>query len=294
MNRPPCVVNIWDLPGEKRPRFVAAEGIGAIVRSPGDAAGLTHMGVHVRSIEPGFAGTHRHCHTVEEEWSYVLSGSGSVRIGPLRIAVKPGHFVGFPPGPRPHHFIAGGDEPLILLEGGERRPKEDGGWYVDAHRLWRNGGFVEPYEPPPVEQGDERQVVHVDDVEITSFQHDVDPNARRRMRTLHRHTGLERQAVRWARVAAGDRSTALHTHDRTDEWVFILAGRARLRVGDDETEIGPDDFVGHPAGAPAHVMTAHDELTYLMGGQMDSADIVTYPAAGLRRVAGKLEATHKT
>ncbi|HEY7671385.1 MAG TPA: hypothetical protein VIC71_04135 [Gammaproteobacteria bacterium] len=37
VNRPSCVVNIWDLPGEKRPRFVAAEGIGAIVRTPATA-----------------------------------------------------------------------------------------------------------------------------------------------------------------------------------------------------------------------------------------------------------------
>jgi hypothetical protein len=36
-------------------------------------------------------------------------------------------------------------------------------------------------------------------------------------------------------------------------------------------------------------MTAIDDLTYLMGGQIDSADIVSYPAAGLRRVARKLE-----
>lgn len=289
MTRPSCVVNIWDLPGEKRPRFVAAEGIGAIVRSPGDVTGLTRMGVHVRTIEPGFAGTHRHCHTVEEEWSYVLSGRGTVRIGPLRMPVEAGHFVGFPPGPRPHHFIAGGNEPLILLEGGERRPKEDGGWYVDSRKLWRNGAFVEPYEPPPMEQGNETQVVHTDDVEMTTFQHDVDSHARRRMRTLHRPTGLERQAVRWARVAAGDRSTALHTHDRTDEWIFILSGRALARIGDSQSEIGPNDFIGHAAGGLPHVMTAREELTYLMGGQIDSADVVTYPEAGLRRVGGKLE-----
>jgi uncharacterized cupin superfamily protein len=289
VNRPSCVVNIWDLPGEKRPRFVAAEGIGAIVRSPGDGTGLTRMGVHVRSVEPGFAGTHRHFHTVEEEWSYVLSGEGTVRIGPLRVPVGAGHFIGFPPGPRPHHFIAGGNTPLILLEGGERRPKEDGGWYVDARRRWRNGSFVEPYEPPPAEEGDERQVVHVEAIEITSFQHDVDPNARRRMRALHRAVGLERQAVRWARVAAGDCSTALHTHDRTDEWVFVLAGRALVRIGNTQAEIGPDDFVGHPAGGPPHVTRAIDDLTYLMGGQVDAGDIVTYPEARLRRVGRRLE-----
>jgi uncharacterized cupin superfamily protein len=185
--------------------------------------------------------------------------------------------------------MASGNEPLILLEGGERRPKEDGGWYVDARKLWRAGGFIEPYEPPPAELGDERQVVHVDEIEITTFQHDVDPKARRRMRALHTPTGLDRQAVRWATVAAGDLSTALHTHDRTDEWVLILSGRARARIGDSEIDVGPNEFIGHRAGSPAHVMKAVDELTYLMGGEVDSADIVTYPEARLRRVARKLE-----
>jgi uncharacterized cupin superfamily protein len=133
-------------------------------------------------------------------------------------------------------------------------------------------------------------LVHVDDVEVTAFQHDVDPAVRRRMRALHRPTGLQRQAVYWARVERGGRSTVLHTHDRTDEWVFVLSGRGVARVGDDRFDIGPNDFLGHPAGSAAHVMEAMDELTYLMGGQIDAGDIITYPDAGLRRVGGRLRA----
>jgi uncharacterized cupin superfamily protein len=281
-------VNIRDLAGEKRPRFTAGAGIAAVVRSPGDATGLTQMGVHVRTVEPGFAGTNRHCHTVEEEWTYVLGGRGSVRIGPLRLPVRVGHFVGFPPGPRPHHFIVDGDEALVLLEGGERRREEDGGWYPDVRKHWRLGVVVEPYEEPPPEEGDERQVRHIDDVEVTSFQHDVDPAVRRQMRVLHSPAGLTRQAVRWVRVEAGGRSTAFHTHDRTDEWVFVLSGRGIARVGEDRFEIGPSDFLGHPAGSAPHVMEAADTLTYLMGGQIDSGDIVSYPDAGLKRVSGRL------
>jgi uncharacterized cupin superfamily protein len=153
---------------------------------------------------------------------------------------------------------------------------------------WRAGDLVEPYEEPPLEEGDARQVVHIDDIDVTSFQHDVDPTARRRMRVLHGPTGLERQAVRWACVAPGARSTAFHTHERTDEWVFVLSGRAVARIGADRFEIGPNDFLGHPAGGAPHVMEAVDELTYLMGGQIDSSDIVRYPEAGLKRVGGTL------
>jgi uncharacterized cupin superfamily protein len=287
--RPPCVVNIADIPGEPRPRFTPTPGVAAMVRSPGDRTGLTRMGVHVRAIEPGFAGTNRHFHTVEEEWAYVLAGTGVVRIGPLRIGVRPGAFVGFPPGPRPHHFLAEGTEALVLLEGGERRPTEDSGWYPDARKMGFHGKTVEPYREPPPEEGDPGQVVRGDDVEVTELEHDLDPSVRQRVRALHATTGLARQAVRLVQVAAGSPSTALHTHDRTDEWVFILSGRATVCVGESTFAVEPDDFVSHPAGSPAHMMMALDALTYLVGGQVDAADVVTYPEAKRRRVGGRLE-----
>jgi uncharacterized cupin superfamily protein len=287
--RPACVVNIADLTAERRPRFTTAPGVGALVRSPGDKTGLTRMGVHVRAIEPGFAGTNRHFHTVEEEWAYVLAGHGTVRIGPLRIAVRQGSFVGFPPGPRPHHFLAEGTEPLVLLEGGERRPSEDSGWYPDARKMGFHGKTVEPYQEPPPEEGDASQVLQADDVPVQEVRHDLDPDVLRRTRTLHAPTGLTRQAVRLVEVAAGGRSTVWHTHDRTDEWVFILAGRADARIGETTSTVGPEDFLGFAAGGPAHLLTALEPLTYLVGGQIDATDVVTYPEKRRRRVGGRLE-----
>jgi len=289
MSRSACVVSIRDLQGEKRPRHTVVPGVAAVVRLPSAATGLTRMGVSVRSVDPGFAGTNRHFHTVEEEWSYVLSGRGTLRIGPLRFAVRAGHFAAFPIGPRPHHFLAEGDEPLVFLEGGERRPAEDVCWYPDARKLTRGRVAVEPYEEPPPEQGDEWQVLHVDEAPITNFQHDLDARVSRRMRELHKPTGLARQAVRWAQVPARGRSTVYHTHDRTDEWIFVLAGRGVARVGHERFDIGPDDFIGHPAGGPPHVMEAVDDLTYLVGGEIDASDVTTYPESGFRRVAGRTE-----
>jgi uncharacterized cupin superfamily protein len=288
MSRPACVVNVRDLPGEKRPRHTSTPGVAAVVRLPSAATGLTQMGVSVRSVEPGFAGTNRHFHSVEEEWSYVLSGSGTLRIGPLRVAVRAGHFAGFPPGPRPHHFIAEGNVPLVFLEGGERRPAEDACWYPDARLLSRGRVAVE-YEEPEPELGDAGQVLHLEDSPVTHFQHDLDARVQRRMRDLHEPTGLVRQSVRWAQVPAGGRSTVLHTHDRTDEWVFVLAGRGVARIGSETCAIGVGDFLGHPAGGPPHAMEAMEELTYLVGGQIDETDITTYPEAGMRRVGERLE-----
>jgi uncharacterized cupin superfamily protein len=202
--------------------------------------------------------------------------------------VRGGLFARFPPGPRPHHFIAEGDEPQVLLEGGERRP-EDEGCYVDLPKWWRGRQFLEAERPVPPETGDVSQVVHLDDVPAHDFQHDVDAGAGRSMRRLDRRTGLTRQAVVWSQVLPSRRSTAFHTHDRTDEWVLILSGRARVRVGDERFEAGPNDFIGHPAGGAAHVMEPLEPLTYLMGGMIDADDVVLYPEAGVRRVRGRLE-----
>ena len=178
---------------------------------------------------------------------------------------------------------------MVLLEGGERRPQEDCGAYVDEDKQWCAGKFERWTEILPPEEGDLRQCVHIDEIADGSFQHDVDPSARRIMRRLNRPTGLTRQAVVWTRVEPGARSTAYHTHDRTDEWVFILEGHAQVRVGDDRFQVDPFDFVGHPAGSPAHIMEPTEPLTYLMGGEINADDVVIYPEAGVRRVHRKLE-----
>ena len=289
MTRPASVVQVTDLPGERRPRYTSTPGVAASVRSPGQEAGLTKMGVNLRTVEPGFAGTNRHFHTVEEEWVFVLSGRGRLRLGPLSVPVGPGHFAGFPPGPSPHHLLNDGPEDLVFLEGGESRAAEDGCWYPDARLMSQGRKLVEPYQEPPPEQGKEEQVLDIDSLALTDFRHDVEPRARRQMRMLYRPTGLVRQAVCWCRVAEGDYSTARHTHDRTDEWVFILSGRGIAHIGTSRCEVGPNDFVAHPAGSDAHFMEAATDLTYLMGGMIDAADIVIYPDHGLRRAGGRLE-----
>lgn len=297
MEEPPSgVVKSLSVPSEKRPRFTDGGGqVGAMVRAIGNAAGLGRLGVWMREIAPGLAGTHRHFHEVEEEWAFVLAGRGTVRIGPHRVAVESGTFVGFPPGPRPHHFVADRGEPLVILEGGERRPAEDRGRYVDLGRAWGPGPsglvFRDVDDPPPAEEGDPGQVVVPSAIPPVDLRHDVDPAARRTMHPLHPSAGLARQAVSLASAAQGDRTTALHAHERTDEWAWILSGRALARIGDREVLVGPGDFLGHPAGGPAHRMTAVEPLTYLVGGGIDPDDVVVYPEAGLRRVAGRLEPT---
>ena len=294
MSRCPGVVRVADVPAEERPRFHPSPGVASTVREISKVAGLRQMGVSERTVQPGDVGSKRHFHTVEEEWAYVLAGCGIARIGPLSIPVRAGHFVGYPPGPRPHHFQATGEEPLVFLEGGERRKDEELGWYVDEGMVFSRRGIQPAPGPPPPEEGDASQCVHLDAVEIQTFDHPVETSSRRDKRSVWASTGLARQVVTWAQVRVGNLTTAFHTHTQTDEWVYVLQGSATLRVGDERCEVGPGDFVAHPAGGPAHMMEPISELTYLMGGQRDEADVVLYPEHHKQLRQGRFEPLETT
>jgi uncharacterized cupin superfamily protein len=280
-DRPACIVVPEHAPVFERP---ATDGVGFRVRALSDAGGLKQMGVKIREIDPGLAGTHLHFHDVEEEWAYVLSGRGRVKIGPQSLPVRAGHYAAFPPGPRPHHFVAEGDEPLVILEGGERRPDEDSCHYPELGVRSRKG-VDEPLDRstlPPFE-GDARQLVHIDDLEEERRPHPLTAAAIRYQRHTDASAGAERQACCWVRIEPGIESTTFHTHDRTDEWVYLLSGEVELRLGADRYRVHAGEFVAHPAGSPPHVMRAISETPYLMGGQADPDDVVTYPDLGMQK-----------
>ena len=288
--RPSCIVNARELAAVDRPRPSAADGVAWRVRPLSDAAGLTGMGVKIREVEPGMAGTHLHFHDVEEEWTFVLSGQGHVRIGPLTLPVRAGNFVAFPPGPGPHHFLAKGDEALVLLEGGERRRAEDFCTYPDLGIRCRMGEDeeIDPAALPAFE-GEARQVVHLDDVEERARPHPLAADAVRHQRGIGEAAGLQRQACAWVRLEDGVESTTFHTHESTDEWVYLLSGEAELRLGSERHRVSAGDFIGHPAQGPAHVMRAVSGVTYLMGGECSSDDVVTYPELGKRLTSAGFE-----
>ena len=280
--RPACVVPARSVAALELRSSEGGASVSARVRPVSDAAGLGQMGVKIREIEPGHSGTHLHYHEVEEEWAFVLSGRGRLRLGPHEIAVRAGHFAGFAPAPAPHHFVAEGDEPLVILEGGERRPEEDACTYP-ALGLRVRRGVDEPIDvetlPRPV--GDPAHVVHFAELPERAKPHPLNPSAIRHQRSLDEAAGLERQACCWVRIEPGIESTTFHTHDRTDEWVYLLSGEVDVRIGDEWHVAGEGDFIAHPAGGPAHVMRARSEATYLMGGQSLPGDVVTYPERGM-------------
>lgn len=99
------------------------------------------------------------------------------------------------------------------------------------------------------------------------------------MTRLSDRTGLTHLGISLARVPPGRESFALHVHTRQEEWIYVVSGRGHVRLDQRELPIEAGDFVGFPAGGPAHVVrnTSKADLVYLQGGDRRGGDRVRYP-----------------
>jgi uncharacterized cupin superfamily protein len=86
-----------------------------------DRAGLSHLGISMARVPPGKESFALHVHTVQEEWIYVLSGEGHVRIDDEQLPIRPGDFVGFPPNGPAHLVSNTSQNDLVYLQGSDRR-----------------------------------------------------------------------------------------------------------------------------------------------------------------------------
>jgi mannose-6-phosphate isomerase-like protein (cupin superfamily) len=79
----------------------------------------------------------------------------------------------------------------------------------------------------------------------------------------HRNSCIHNQSLAEARVAPGA-MTLLHYHCRAEEIYFVLAGRGRMRLGEESRDIGPGDAVAIPPGE-VHQITniGAEELVFL-------------------------------
>jgi mannose-6-phosphate isomerase-like protein (cupin superfamily) len=56
----------------------------------------------------------------------------------------------------------------------------------------------------------------------------------------------------------------IHTHEREDEYSFVLAGRLGAQIGDEVVEAGPGDLILKPRGIPHAYWNPGDEETRLL------------------------------
>jgi uncharacterized cupin superfamily protein len=77
----------------------------------------------------------------------------------------------------------------------------------------------------------------------------------------------------------GKKSFPLHRHNQTEEALFVVSGRGKVRTETGETGIGPGDYVAFPPGGPAHqlINDGTEPLVYLgMSANPGSVDVVEY------------------
>ncbi len=118
------------------------------------------------------------------------------------------------------------------------------------------------------------------------FRHPWNPASELRGYRLGAPTGLRRVGVNLVRIPPGKESFVFHRHHQEEEFAYVLSGRGVAEVGDDSFEIGPGDFLGFPAGGPAHhIRNPHaEDLVYLSGGENREIEVADFPRLGRRMV----------
>ncbi len=111
-------------------------------KSLGDLTGLKALGFHIIEVPPGRESTEFHRHHHEEECTYVLSGTGQVRIGEDVSDISAGDFIGYRAGGKAHTMINTGSETLKCIVVGQRLAHDVGEYPDLGKRLFRNAGMA--------------------------------------------------------------------------------------------------------------------------------------------------------
>jgi uncharacterized cupin superfamily protein len=103
---------------------------------------------------------------------------------------------------------------------------------------------------------------------------------------LGRMSGLERTGVSLVETASGKESFAYHSHEREEEWLYILSGSGTAEIDGQEHQVGPGDFMGFSTPSVAHHLrnTGSERLVYLMGGENRSFEVATFPKLGKKMI----------
>src|SRR5688572_14466043 len=118
-----------------------------------------------------------------------------------------------------------------------------------------------------------------------SASHPMNPNPEMHGHSLSRAVGLLRVGLWTVRVPPGKESFVYHRHHCEEEFLYVLSGRGKVEIDDEEYEIGPGDFVGFPTGIAHHLRNPFDEdLRYLTGGENREVEVADYPRHGKRMI----------
>lgn len=90
-------------------------------RRLGQHAGLTNFGVNITRIVPGGQSSHRHAHSKQDEFIYVMQGTVELQTNAGAETLTAGMCAGFPAGTgNAHRFVNKSDADVLLLVIGDR------------------------------------------------------------------------------------------------------------------------------------------------------------------------------
>jgi uncharacterized cupin superfamily protein len=281
---PSCVIHWDDVPAVRRD----AGPIQGSWRLLGEAAGSIQVGLRRIEIDPRRRSTPAHRHSAEEEYFFVLRGSGLSWQDGATYEVGEGdcllHLV-----EQEAHTLIAGDDGLDVLAFGPRRdglltvlPRAGiawaGGEWVELaggeHPFAREAAvgeldLPEPSPRPPT-------ILHLDDVPVTTRDHG-------RVRSVRRDFGDNMGAVSTGLghlvVPPGKRSYPMHCHSAEEEMFVILDGRGFVWLDDERHPVRAGHVVSRPAGTGvSHSFEAgEDDLVLLAYGTREPNDIAYYP-----------------
>jgi uncharacterized cupin superfamily protein len=112
--------------------------------------------------------------------------------------------------------------------------------------------------------------------------HPFNPNSELNFIPLSRMAGMRRCHLSMGRLPPGKEGFPAHDHARQEEFISILDGAGRLKLGEEEIDLGPGDYVGFPTDGTAHKLlnNGQKELVYLMGGEASDIEVCRFPDAG--------------
>lgn len=102
--------------------------------------------------------------------------------------------------------------------------------------------------------------------------------------------GLTNFGVNLTRLAPGSVSALNHAHTRQDEFIYVIAGRPTLVLGDEEVLLEPGMCAGFKAGTGVghHLENRGDcEAVVLEVGDRTPGDTASYPRDDLQAVLGE-------
>jgi uncharacterized cupin superfamily protein len=229
-----------------------------------------------------------HVHADEEEFFYVLGGSGLSWQDGRTYRVAAGDCI-FHRRNAESHTIVAGDEGLDVLVFSSGSDTEIT-WLPRANAWWMGPRWLPSDGPNPFERE-----VAAGELELPEPESSRPPTIRATQDVppeLMRHGGVDSQwrelgiavgsdlsGMNHVEVASGARCCPFHCHGAEEEIFVVLAGDGTLRLGEERHPVQTGHVVARPPGTRiAHQFIAGDGgLTFLAWGTREANDVVFYP-----------------